>query len=259
LSTGDATFAERSKRAMDDMLTRAGTVFLVNHAAQTIENMCSRAIWMERGRIVMDGDAVEVARKYRWFAHNLAQGDEDKAAGLLQDAMDEGAEQRRLTALRLGDAEALEDPSPGRRRRREFPELEPDPFMQVFSRDAEKKTFPTGGAHRTDARSGRSRRRAMPISAHAPPAPATSRSRDIMESTSFRSPRSSSVSLRVMTIFGTRPEAIKLAPIIRAIEDDDEMENVIVVTGQHREMLDQVNSLFEITPHHDLDIMAGEQ
>ena len=152
LSTGDATFAERSKRAMDDMLARAGTVFLVNHAAQTIENMCSRAIWMERGRIVMDGDAVEVARKYRWFAHNLAQGDEEKAAGLLQDAMDEGAEQRRLTALQLGDAEALEGPPPGRRRRREIPELEPDPFMQVFARDAEKKTFPTGGAHRTDVR-----------------------------------------------------------------------------------------------------------
>ena len=67
------------------------------------------------------------------------------------------------------------------------------------------------------------------------------------------------MSLRVMTIFGTRPEAIKLAPIIRAIDADDEMENVIVVTGQHREMLDQVNSLFGITPHHDLDIMAGEQ
>ena len=152
LSTGDATFAERSKRAMDDMLARAGTVFLVNHAAQTIENMCSRAIWMERGRIVMDGDAVEVARKYRWFAHNLAQGDEEKAAALLQDAMDEGAEQRRLTALQLGDAEALEAPPRGRRRRREFPELEPDPFMQVFARDAEKKTFPTSGTHRTGGR-----------------------------------------------------------------------------------------------------------
>ncbi|WP_394216671.1 ABC transporter ATP-binding protein [Brachybacterium vulturis] len=150
LSTGDATFAERSKRAMDDMLARAGTVFLVNHAAQTIENMCSRAIWMERGRIVMDGDAVEVARKYRWFAHNLAQGDEEKAAGLLQDAMDEGAEQRRLTSLLLEDSEAFEGPAPGRRR--VAPEFEPDPFMQAFTRDAEKKTFPAGGVHRTGPR-----------------------------------------------------------------------------------------------------------
>ena len=77
------------------MLEKAGTVFLVNHAAQTIENMCSRAIWMERGQVVLDGDAVEVARKYRWFAHNLAQGDEEKAAGLLRDAMLEGEAQRR--------------------------------------------------------------------------------------------------------------------------------------------------------------------
>src|SRR5699024_8412039 len=66
LATGDATFMERSQRAMDSMLGNAGTVFLVNHAAQTIENMCSRAIWMERGQVVLDGDAVEVARKYRW-------------------------------------------------------------------------------------------------------------------------------------------------------------------------------------------------
>lgn len=67
------------------------------------------------------------------------------------------------------------------------------------------------------------------------------------------------MSLRVMTIYGTRPEAIKVAPIIRAIEADEEMENVIVVTGQHREMLDQVNILFGIEPDHDLDIMAGDQ
>lgn len=94
LATGDATFMERSKRAMDQMLERAGTVFLVNHAAQTIENMCSRAIWMEQGRVVLDGDAVEVARKYRWFAHNLAQGNEEKAMGLLRSAITEGREQR---------------------------------------------------------------------------------------------------------------------------------------------------------------------
>src|SRR5699024_4522138 len=90
-------------------------------------------------------------------------------------------------------------------------------------------------------------------------APAASGGRDIMGSARFRISRSSSMSLRVMTIYGTRPEAIKVAPIIRAIEADEEMENVIVVTGQHREMLDQVNSLFDIAPHHDLDIMAGEQ
>ncbi|MGP5079610.1 non-hydrolyzing UDP-N-acetylglucosamine 2-epimerase [Brachybacterium alimentarium] len=67
------------------------------------------------------------------------------------------------------------------------------------------------------------------------------------------------MSLRIMTIYGTRPEAIKVAPIIKAIELDDELENIIVVTGQHREMLDQVNTMFEIVPDHDLNIMAAGQ
>ena len=141
LATGDATFAERSKRARDSMLEKAGTVFLVNHAAQTIENMCSRAIWMERGQVVLDGDAVEVARKYRWFAHNLAQGDEEKAAGLLRDAMAEGEEQRRSTGLPV-PANGRSAAKPGRRSR-STPELEPDPFMKIFSRDSEVRAFPT--------------------------------------------------------------------------------------------------------------------
>ena len=62
-----------------------------------------------------------------------------------------------------------------------------------------------------------------------------------------------------MTIYGTRPEAIKVAPIIKAIEQDSELENIIVVTGQHREMLDQVNTMFSIVPDHDLNIMAAGQ
>ncbi|MGO2559296.1 non-hydrolyzing UDP-N-acetylglucosamine 2-epimerase [Brachybacterium sp.] len=62
-----------------------------------------------------------------------------------------------------------------------------------------------------------------------------------------------------MTIYGTRPEAIKVAPIVKAIEQDAELENVIVVTGQHREMLDQVNTMFNIVPDHDLNIMAAGQ
>lgn len=141
LATGDASFAERSKRAMDEMLTRAGTVFLVNHAAQTIENMCSRALWMERGQVVLDGDAVEVARKYRWFAHNLAQGEEEKAAGLLRDAVLEGESQRR-------DANLLATPSDAERTarsRRDAPEFEPDPFTGVFNRDSDlpKRSFPS--------------------------------------------------------------------------------------------------------------------
>lgn len=58
----------------------------------------------------------------------------------------------------------------------------------------------------------------------------------------------------IMTVYGTRPEAIKVAPVIKALEASTELDSVTVVTGQHREMLDQVNTIFGITPDHDLDI-----
>lgn len=65
---------------------------------------------------------------------------------------------------------------------------------------------------------------------------------------------------RVLVVFGTRPEAIKLAPVIaRLRERDSEFEPVVAVTAQHREMLDQVLDLFEVVPEHDLDIMASGQ
>ena len=67
------------------------------------------------------------------------------------------------------------------------------------------------------------------------------------------------MTLRIMTIYGTRPEAIKVAPIIKAIEAAEDLESITVVTGQHREMLDQVNTMFEIVPDHDLNIMASGQ
>ncbi|WP_231928204.1 non-hydrolyzing UDP-N-acetylglucosamine 2-epimerase [Devriesea agamarum] len=65
--------------------------------------------------------------------------------------------------------------------------------------------------------------------------------------------------MRVMTIYGTRPEAIKVAPVIKAIDMAEDMDSIVVVTGQHREMLDQVNQLFEIVPDRDLDIMSAGQ
>ena len=67
------------------------------------------------------------------------------------------------------------------------------------------------------------------------------------------------MTLRIMTIYGTRPEAIKVAPVIAAIEADDRFESVAVVTGQHREMLDQVNAIFSITPDYDLDVFGHGQ
>ena len=62
-----------------------------------------------------------------------------------------------------------------------------------------------------------------------------------------------------MVIFGTRPEAIKMAPLVRAFRSDNRFKLKVCVTGQHREMLDQVLSLFEITPDFDLDIMKHGQ
>lgn len=62
-----------------------------------------------------------------------------------------------------------------------------------------------------------------------------------------------------MIIFGTRPEAIKMAPLVHAFQSDVNIELKLCVTGQHREMLDQVLSLFELTPDFDLDIMKTGQ
>lgn len=59
----------------------------------------------------------------------------------------------------------------------------------------------------------------------------------------------------VLVVYGTRPEAIKLAPVVRALRDDPDLRPVVAVTGQHREMLDQVNGLFGIEPDVDLDLM----
>ncbi|MGJ5589859.1 non-hydrolyzing UDP-N-acetylglucosamine 2-epimerase [Micrococcus lylae] len=64
---------------------------------------------------------------------------------------------------------------------------------------------------------------------------------------------------KIMPIYGTRPEAIKVAPIVKALEASDQFDCVVAVTGQHREMLDQVNELFGIVPAHDLNIIQPRQ
>lgn len=65
--------------------------------------------------------------------------------------------------------------------------------------------------------------------------------------------------VRIMLIFGTRPEAIKLSPVIRALENTDWADVTVCVTAQHREMLDQFLEAFDLTIHHDLNIMEQEQ
>jgi UDP-N-acetylglucosamine 2-epimerase (non-hydrolysing) len=66
--------------------------------------------------------------------------------------------------------------------------------------------------------------------------------------------------LKVMTVFGTRPEAIKMAPLVKELEkNDDKLLSIVTVTAQHRQMLDQVLTIFEITPDYDLNIMKDRQ
>jgi len=65
--------------------------------------------------------------------------------------------------------------------------------------------------------------------------------------------------IKVMTIFGTRPEAIKMAPLVIELDKRDEFDSIVVVTAQHREMLDQVLKVFNITPDYDLNIMQSRQ
>ncbi|WP_348709029.1 UDP-N-acetylglucosamine 2-epimerase (non-hydrolyzing) [uncultured Pseudoalteromonas sp.] len=65
--------------------------------------------------------------------------------------------------------------------------------------------------------------------------------------------------MKVLTVFGTRPEAIKMAPLVLALENDARIEAKVCVTAQHREMLDQVLDLFQIMPDYDLNIMKAGQ
>ncbi|KGD73298.1 non-hydrolyzing UDP-N-acetylglucosamine 2-epimerase [Pantoea vagans] len=65
--------------------------------------------------------------------------------------------------------------------------------------------------------------------------------------------------MKVLTVFGTRPEAIKMAPLVQALSQDPAFESRLCVTAQHREMLDQVLRLFKLEPDYDLNIMRPEQ
>lgn len=65
--------------------------------------------------------------------------------------------------------------------------------------------------------------------------------------------------IKVMTVFGTRPEAVKMCPLVNELKKYDEIESEVCVTAQHRQMLDQVLKLFDIMPEYDLDIMKQRQ
>ena len=65
--------------------------------------------------------------------------------------------------------------------------------------------------------------------------------------------------MKTLSVFGTRPEAIKMAPLIHRLALEDRFESRVCVTGQHRQMLDQVLAIFDITPHYDLNVMKRGQ
>lgn len=90
LATGDAASKDRAEARLAEIRERAGTIFLVSHAAQTIEEMCTRAIWIHRGIIIQDGPAESTARQYRWWAWNVAKGQ----SAVAQDVLDQAIEAR---------------------------------------------------------------------------------------------------------------------------------------------------------------------
>ena len=65
--------------------------------------------------------------------------------------------------------------------------------------------------------------------------------------------------MKILSVFGTRPEAVKMAPIVRLLRETPGIDSCVCVTAQHRQMLDQVLELFEIKPDHDLDLMRENQ
>jgi UDP-N-acetylglucosamine 2-epimerase (non-hydrolysing) len=67
------------------------------------------------------------------------------------------------------------------------------------------------------------------------------------------------MTLKILSVFGTRPEAVKMAPIVRLLKETPEVESRVCVTAQHRQMLDQVLELFQIKPEYDLDLMRDNQ
>lgn len=82
LNTGDAQFAARSKRRMDELRDQAGCVLLVSHSLSTIKSMTGRVLWLDKGDLIMDGNPKEVTKKYVEFTGLLAKGNNYSALAL---------------------------------------------------------------------------------------------------------------------------------------------------------------------------------
>lgn len=94
LNTGDAQFRARTRARLDELREQAGCVFLVSHSLSTIQEMCSRAIWIERGVLTMDGDPERVTRTYRRYTRRMSDGREDEGRELLAEKQAEVVRRR---------------------------------------------------------------------------------------------------------------------------------------------------------------------
>lgn len=86
LNTGDAQFSNRSKARMDELRSQAGCVFIVSHSLDTIRDMCSRVIWLDKGELIMDGTPEETTQLYQDFSSHLSKGNNISAARIKDEA-----------------------------------------------------------------------------------------------------------------------------------------------------------------------------
>lgn len=86
LNTGDAQFADRSKLRMDELRAQAGCVFLVSHSLETISDMCTRVIWLDKGDLIMDSEPNVAIRAYQEFTKQLSKGNNISAEAMLEKA-----------------------------------------------------------------------------------------------------------------------------------------------------------------------------
>ena len=88
LNTGDAQFRERTRQRLDELREQAGCVFLVSHSLSTIQEMCQRVIWIERGVLVMDDVPAEVTRAYTRYVHHLSKGRPHDAQNVIKEKLE---------------------------------------------------------------------------------------------------------------------------------------------------------------------------
>jgi teichoic acid transport system ATP-binding protein len=86
LNTGDAQFIDRSRKRMDELRRNAGCVFLVSHSLSTIEEMCTRVLWIDQGDLIMDAEPEEATAAYKDFTDHLAKGNNMTAAKIKDHA-----------------------------------------------------------------------------------------------------------------------------------------------------------------------------